>query len=651
MDILDALGGAERDRVLTAPNDTVVPLPELTVPELFAIQAQRIPEADALVSWASAVSYRELDERSTRLAGALRRRGVGAEAVVAVALPRSADLAVALLAVLKAGGAYLPIDPAHPADAIKAVAGDCVVQVLLTDAATAQELAPELGVPSIVSSQVSARDPDESAGIGDDGGSQVPTSSHPDNLMAVMYAGAGAVAVTHRNMLRLTRDHRWREGDDTAVLWHSPHTCDGLALELWTPLLTGGRVVVAPPGELDPDDLAEDRTPDDVSALWLSAGQFCVVAADRPERLAAVREVWTGGDRVPAAALRRVRAACPDLTVVAGYGPTEAAVLAASHRVPAVGPATAGMIGGPLDNTAAYVLGPGLAPVPVGVTGELYVAGPGVARGYLGQAAHTAERFVPCPFGPAGARMYRTGDRVRWVGEPARLEYVGRVGSPLEVRGHAVEVAEAEEALSAHPALAQALVAAVRDPSGRQCLAAYVVPAAGRSNQIGSAADAAESVGTARAGADHAVPSSQDLRHFAAERLPEYLVPSVFVVLDALPLTPGGRLDPAALPEPEFGGPAYRAPRNDTERILAEVFAEALEVERVGIDEDFFDLGGNSLRAIRLVGLIRSELNQELSIRTLFAVRTVTGLAEMLSSLAQSTRPALRRRTKDGEVL
>jgi amino acid adenylation domain-containing protein len=643
LDLVDALGGAERDRVLTAPNDTAVPLPELTVPELFALQAQRVPEADALVSWASAVSYRELDERSTRLAGALRSRGVGAEAVVAVALPRSVDLAVALLGVLKAGGAYLPIDPAHPVDAIKAMAGDCAVHVLLTDAATAEELAPELGVPAIVAAQALAQDPDEPAGVGDDGGgssgdgdaggglSQVPISSHPDNLMAVMYAGAGAVAVTHRNMLRLAQDHRWREGDETAVLWHSPHTSDALALELWTPLLTGGRVVVAPPGELDPDDLAEDRTPDDVSALWLSAAQFCAVAADRPERLAAVREVWTGGDRVPTAALRRVRAACPDLTVVAGYGPTEATALAASHRVPAGGPVSPGMIGGPLDNTAAYVLGPGLAPVPVGVTGELYVAGPGVARGYPGQAAHTAERFVPCPFGPPGARMYRTGDRVRWVGDPdsrARLEYVGGAGVRVEVRGHVVEVAEAEERLSAHPGLARAWVTAVRDPSGRQCLAAYVVPAAGQ-----------------------AAPAGEDLRHFAAERLPEYLVPSVFVVVDALPLTPGGRLDPAALPEPEFGGPAYRAPRNDTERILAEVFAEALDVERVGIDEDFFDLGGNSLRAIRLVGLIRSELNQELSIRTLFAVRTVTGLAEMWSSLAQSTRPALRRRTKDGEVL
>ncbi|MEZ0115638.1 amino acid adenylation domain-containing protein [Catenulispora sp. EB89] len=664
---LDILDGAERDRVLTAPNDTAVPLPELTVPELFALQAQRSPEADALVSWASAVSYRELDIRSTHLAEALRSRGVGPEALVAVGLPRSVDLAVALLGVLKAGGAYLPIDPSRPVEAVKPVFGDCSVHALLTDAATADELGPELGVPAIVLSQVLAQGADvvgdgDGDGVGDGhGGSAASVPPHPDNLMAVLYGGGShgataSVAVTHRNMQRLVMDRRWQEGGETAVLWHSPHTFDALALELWTPLLTGGRVVVAPPGELDPDDLTDDRTPDDVSSLWLSAGQFCAIAADRPERLAGVREVWTGVDRVPAAAVRRVRAACPDLMIVTGYGPTEAAGFAASHRVAVDAPVLPGTIGGPLDNTAVYVLGAGLAPVPVGVTGELYVAGSGVARGYPGQPGHTAERFVPCPFGAPGARMFRTGDRVRWVADgdgSARLEYVGTAGARVEVRGHAVEAAEVEEVLSEHAGLAHALVAGVRDPSGRQCLAAYVVPAAGKDGKDGKAGVAGAGTGDgAREGAaDQAGPSSEDLRRFAAERLPEYLVPSVFVVLDALPLTAGGRVDRASLPAPEFGGPGYRAPRNDTERILAEVFAEALEVERVGIDEDFFDLGGNSLRAIRLVGLVRSELNQELSIRTLFAVRTITGLSEMWSSLAQSTRPALRRRTKDGEVL
>lgn len=266
---------------------------------------------------------------------------------------------------------------------------------------------------------------------------------------------------------------------------------------------------------------------------------------------------------------------------------------------------------------------------PCGVTGELYVAGAGVPRGFAGRPGQTAERFVPCPFGPPGALMYRTGDRVRW-GTGGRLESVGRAGTQAEIRGVRVESAVAEEALAEHPGLAQAVVVAYQDDSGQQRLVAYVVPVGGR-------------------GADGA--DTEELRRFAAGRLPEFLVPSVFVVLDRLPLTVGGRVDRAALPEPEFDDETYRAPRNRTERVLAEAFAEVLELDRVGIDDDFFDRGGNSLRAIRLVNLIRAELNIEVSIRTLFAARTVTGLSDVLADLARSSRPALRRRTQDGEVL
>ncbi|MBB4912777.1 non-ribosomal peptide synthetase [Actinophytocola algeriensis] len=628
---IDVVSGAERDVVLTAPNDTDVPLPELTVSELFSRQVERAPGADAIVSWGSAVSYRELDERSTRIAGSLRRRGVGAEAVVAVALPRSVDLAVALLGVVKAGGAYLPVDPTCPVEQIMPVVGDCSVRALLTDAATAEELSAELGVPAIVFGELRSD-------TADDGAREVPVPSHQDNLMAVMYGSgssgtATGAAVTHRNMLRLVMDRRWRDGGHGAVLWHSPHTSDALALELWVPLLNGGRVVVAPPGRLDVDDLAESRTADDVSTVWLSAELFSSVAAERPERLAGLREVWTGGDRVSSTAVRRVRAACPELTIVNGHGPMESTVFAACHGADAARP---GMIGRPMDNTALYVLGPGLAPVPVGVTGDLYVAGPGVVRGYPGRPGRTAERFVPCPFGPAGGRMYRTGDRVRWAADGddvARLEYVGRVDARAEVRGFGVDVAEVEEALSEHPRLVRSVVVGGEDPAGRRCLVAYVVPVSGE------AVD------------DEAGPSGDELRRFTVGRLPEFLVPSVFTVLEHLPLTPGGRVDLASLPEPEFGGRQYRAPRNDTERVLAEAFADVLELDQVGIDDDFFDLGGNSLRAIRLVGLIRSELDQEVSIRTLFAVRTVTGLSDMWNNLAKSSRPALRRKTRDGQVL
>ncbi|MFE1328722.1 AMP-binding protein [Streptomyces sp. NPDC058735] len=617
---LDVVTGAERDRVLTAPNGTDAPLPGLTVPELFARQVERDPGAVAVICGDTPVSYRELDERSGRLAVALRRRDVGPETVVAVALPRSVDLAVALLAVAKAGGAALPLDPAVPAGAVPA-------GVLLTDACTAGTLPPGPGVPVLLLDDLRA-DPDDDGSPGP--GAAVPT--HPDNLVAVLHGtgpdgAARPVAVTHRNLERFVLDRRCRDAGRGTVLWHAPLTCDALALEVWTPLLNGGRVVVAPEGAPGTDAPAGLRGAHDITTLWLPAARFAALAAADPERLAGLREVWTGNGRVSPAALRRVREACPELTVVTGHGPAETTVLAACHRLPAGEPVRhAGAAGRPVDHTALYVLGPGLAPVPVDVAGELYVAGPGVARGYPGRAAATAERFVPCPFGPAGTVMYRTGDRARWTAD-GRLAHVGRAGTAADVRGVRVDPAEAEEALSEHPGLAQAVVALKEDGSGQRRLVAYAVPVAGA-----------------------AVPA-EELRRFAADRLPESAVPAAFTVLDGLPLTAGGRVDRAALPRPAFDDESYRAPRDETERFLAEAFAEVLEVDRVGIDDDFFDLGGNSLRAIRLVGLIRAELNQEVSIRRLFAARTVLGLSEMWKDLGRSSRPALRRRTKEGAVL
>ncbi|MFI1381976.1 amino acid adenylation domain-containing protein [Embleya sp. NPDC020886] len=620
---LDVLTGVERDRVLTAPDQP--PGPGATLAELFARRVEQAGDDVAVVSGDTALSYRELDERSDRPARALRRRQVAPETVVAVAMPRSADLVVALLAVVKAGGAYLPIDPTAPAERIRSVLSDSSARVLLTDAASAAGLPGDLPVPTIVFDDLGSHTAD-----GDDA-REVSPLPHPDNLLAVLHGSgsngaAGGVAVTHRNIQRLVADRHWRDGGRGTVVWHSPPTSEALALELWVPLLSGGRVVVAPPGELDLDVATEPRAG---STMWLPATRFAAIAAERPERLAGLREVWTGGDRVPAAAVRRMREACPELSIVIGHGPTETTGFAAGDRPAADGPARpAGTVGLPMDHTALYVLGPGLAPVPAGVVGELYVAGPGVARGYPGQAGRTAERFVPCPFGPAGGLMYRTGDRVR-RDDGTRLEYVGRADARAEVHGLRVEPAEAEEVLAEHPGLAQAVVVGREDESGQRRLVAYVVPAGGPRGDL----------------------SGEELRRFAAARLPEFLVPSVFVPLDRLPVTAGGRVDRAALPKPEFDDGQYRAPRNHTERVLAAAFADVLELDRVGIDQDFFDLGGNSLRAIRLVGLIRAELNHEVSIRKLFAARTITGLSDMWGDLSRSSRPALRKRTKDGEVL
>ncbi|MFE0774561.1 AMP-binding protein [Streptomyces sp. NPDC058861] len=641
---LRTLTGAAREQLLTAPNDTAAEVPDLTVPELFARRAARAPGAVAVVDGDTVLSYGELDARADRLARALRRRGTGPETVVAVALPRSADLVTALLAVAKAGGAYLALDPARPAELLAATAG-APARLLLTDGTGAVPAPPGLAtaaLPDLLAEHADGTEDTESTGSTGSAGSAehvagtggapdgpaLPTV-HRDGLLALAHGSVpGALtALTHRNLRRFALDRRWRESGSGTVLWHAPVTSEALALDVWATLLHGGRLVVAPEEVRGAEALAAAGAAHGITAVWLPAGLFSAVAAERPEALAGLREVRTGGDRVPAAALRRVREACPGLTVVHGHGSAETAVFAAGHRLAPDRPAErAGAVGRPLDNTALYVLGPGLEPVPAGVPGELYVAGDGVARGYAGRPAATAERFVPCPFGPAGAVMYRTGDRVRWNTDGS-LDPVGRSDTRADVRGVRVELTEAEELLSAHDGLARAVVAVKRDGAGTERPVAYVVPAAGRE------------------------VSADELRRFAAGLLPESLVPSVFTVLDRLPETPAGRTDRAALPEPAFEDGTYRAPRNDTERALAAAFAEVLELDRVGIDQDFFDLGGNSLRAIRLVGLIRQELKQEVTIRRLFAARTVIGLSDMWNDLTRSSRPSLRRRTKEGAVL
>ena len=628
---LDVVSGAERDQVLTAPDAAAEAAPDATVGELFARQVARDPDAVAIVSGDSAVSYRELDERSGRVAASLRRRGIGPEAVVAVALPRSADLAAVLLGVVKAGAAYLPIDPGLSAEQIRPRIGASVALLVGTAPAGSDP-----GLPATACDDLWA----DAAG---DAGDGVPVAVRPDNAFSVTYGSGPAdasagVVVTHRNLVRYALDRHWLRAAPGTVLWHTSPASEALALELWVPLLTGGRVVVAAEPELDGDALAAVLSSSAISLAWLPAGLVAAVAAQRPGGLAGPAEIWTQADQVPAAALQRLRAACPELSIVNSHGPAGTTALVPAHRAaPDESADDVAAAGGLTDGTARYVLGPGLAPVPVGVTGDLYVAGSPVARGHAGRPGYTAQHFVPCPFGPAGGRMYRTGDRARW-GDGGRLEYVGRAGAEARIRGVRVDTGRIEEVLSEHPRLAQSVVVVAEDGSGQQRLAAYVVPVPGRGADAG-AHDPRTDL------------SHEELSRFVAGRVQESLLPSAFVVLERLPVTAAGRLDRTRLPEPEFHDGLYRAPRNQTEQVLAKLFADVLELGRVGIDEDFFDLGGNSLRAIRLVGLIRTELNLEVSIRTLFAARTIAGLSERRENLSRSSRPALRRRTKGGAVV
>ncbi|MFE5560598.1 amino acid adenylation domain-containing protein [Streptomyces sp. NPDC056544] len=609
---LGVLGDGERHRILTEWNESTAADPgPATVTELFAAQAARTPDAPAVVSDDVTLTYAALDERSSLLAHRLREAGVRHEDRVALLMERSADLVVAILAVAKAGAAYVPLDARFPASRLQVIMDETQACLVVVDRAGEETpFAPRTRVMECRTDQPS------SAPARAQDGWWPGASVVPGQLAYVMFTSGSTgvpkgIGVTHRDVTALALDGRFRGGAHERVLLHSPQAFDASTYELWVPLLNGGQVVVAPPGDLDTEQLRALIPRYGVTALWLTAGLFRLVAEEAPDCLTGATEVWTGGDVVPAPAVRRVLDAAPGLTVVDGYGPTETTTFAASHRMEsAAGVPDSVPIGRPLDAMALYVLDAGLNPVPPGVAGELYISGAGLARGYVGRPGLTAERFVACPFGALGARMYRTGDVVRWTGN-GLLEYVGRADAQVKVRGFRIELGEVETALAAHSGVAQAAAVVREDQPGVKRLVGYVVPAG----------DGVE---------------VEELRSHVAAKLPDYSVPAAFVVLDALPLTANGKLDRAALPAPDLSPAAGgRLPRTEREQILCAIFAELLGLERVGADDSFFALGGDSIVSIQVVTRAR-RAGLVLTPREVFEHKTAESLAAVAGSVPEA---------------
>ena len=617
---IQVLRETDRHRLLVEWNDSATQVPVATVPQLFAAQAARTPDAVAVVFEGQELTYAQLDERSNQLARLLTVRGVGPESLVGVLLDRCVELVVALLAVLKTGGAYLPLDVRAPVSRMRVMFEQAGARVLLVDAAMSGhafgQAAVELGGEVV---HVGA-DPSDDATA--EWSSHVPVRCLPDQLAYVVYTSGSTgvpkgVAVTHADVLALVADRHWGTGAHERVLVHSPLAFDASTYELWVPLLRGGTAVVAEPGALDAPTLERVVAGQGVTAIFMTIGLFQLLAEESAGCFAGVREVWTGGEVVPASSVRRVLAACPGTVVTNVYGPTETTTFATCHplrseqEVPDVVP-----IGRPMDGLRTYVLDGALRPVPPGVAGELYVAGVGLARGYLGRAGLTAQRFVADPHGPAGQRMYRTGDVVRWTAQGV-LVFLGRADEQVKIRGFRVEPGEVEAVLVADVRVGQAAVVVREDSPGDRRLVAYVVPVAGREVTAGREVGAAE--------VDVAA-----LRAAAVERLPDYMVPSAFVVLDGLPLTPNGKLNRQVLPAPRSAAAGNRRPHGIEERLVCELFAEVLGLGQVGPDDSFFDLGGHSLLAVRLVSRVRSALGVDLGIGALFEARTPAGLAGLL---------------------
>ncbi|MFD5064793.1 amino acid adenylation domain-containing protein [Streptomyces sp. NPDC058394] len=451
------------------------PVHPVSIPDAFAFQARRTPEAAALRCGRTVLTYRELAARSDRLAGVLLAQGVGPHDSVAVLMDRSAELVVSLLAIVKAGGCYVPMDVRQPTARLDSILGRAGVGVLLTDG-TCQ-------TGELTTTITSARlvDVTEATHHGDAAPPAFPAVD-PEQLAYVMFTSGSTgtpkgVAVTHRNVLGLARDTGWQGGAHERVLLHSPHAFDASTYELWVPLLNGGTVVVAQPGELDVRGIAAAVADTGVTGLWVTAGLFAVLAEEAPHCFRGVREVWTGGDAVSAVAVRRVLGACPGTAVVNGYGPTETTTFATSHRVAGSDtPETVVPIGTAMEGMRTEILGPDLSPVPAGATGELYLGGSGLARGYWNRPGLTAERFVADPLGAPGDRLFRTGDLVRH-GPDGLLEFLGRSDDQVKIRGFRVEPGETEAVLAGHPGVAQAAVVVREDRPGEKRLVGYVVPA------------------------------------------------------------------------------------------------------------------------------------------------------------------------------
>jgi nonribosomal peptide synthetase DhbF len=620
---IDVLTEEERHRLLAEVNDTGDPRPPGTLTEGFDEQVAKTPEATAVTDGQQSLTYRELGDRAGRLAAVLRGAGVTCETAVPMLMERSVDLVVALLAVLKAGGAYVPVHTAYPLSRMRAVAADTGSAVFLVDEEfRGHELVTELTAAGRRILTVSANPPEADPPPKNAGSPRI----RPENLAYVMYTSGSTgapkgIQITHQAVLDLATDPCWELAPHDRVLLHSPHAFDASTWELWGPLLAGGRVVVAPPGAMDATALGRLIRQHGITKLSLTAGLFRVVAEELVDTLSELTEVTTGGDVIPAHAVTRVMERCPGTTVRTTYGPTEMTLCVtqqpwrAGDRVGTNIP-----LGRPMRNTRVHVLDEYLRPVPVGVPGELYLTGAGVARGYLHRPGLTAVRFVACPFGPAGSRMYRTGDLVRWDGS-GQLIFIGRTDDQVKIRGFRIEIGEIEAALAATSGVREGAVIVREDKPGDKRLVAYVV--------------LDEHDRARRAAADTAM-----LRHHLATRLPDYMIPVAFVPLAALPLTANGKLDRAALPIPEYATPAGRPPVGARQQTLCRLFADVLSLDDVGIDDNFFDLGGQSLLATRVVSRIRAGLGVKIGVRALFDHPTVAALDLHLQAvrLAQGAR-------------
>jgi amino acid adenylation domain-containing protein len=606
---LPLLSEGERQRLLIEWNNTRTDYPaHRCIQELFEHEVESTPDATALIYEERKLTYRQLNLRANQLAHYLRKCGVGPDTRVGVCVERSPEMIIVLLGVLKAGGAYVPLDPAYPPARLRFMLEDARVPVLLTQKALLQNL-PVTNAEVICADGLWERIASE-----DQSNPELRTTA--DNLAYVMYTSGSTgkpkgVAVSHRNVVRLVKNTNYASFSAAEVfLQFATISFDASTFEIWGSLLNGARLALMPAGTPSLKELGQALKRYQVTTLWLTAGLFHLMVDDHLDDLRGVRQLLAGGDVLSVPHVRKVFQELSGCRLINGYGPTENTTFTCCYPVTDLTRVNGSVpIGYPIANTSVYVLDRHLNPAPIGVPGELYVGGDGLAQGYLDRPDLSAERFVRDPFSTVPtARLYRTGDLVRYraTGE---IEFIGRIDNQVKVRGFRIELGEIEAALAEHPSVREAVVVARKD-EGDKHLVAYLVPREG-----------------------HAIPVDE-LRNFLNQKLPDHMVPSVMVELESLPLSPIGKVDRQALPSTNGNKPAtvtrFAAPADELELKLTRIWERVMGISSIGVNDNFFELGGHSLLAVRLFAQIEKSFDRNLPLATLFQAPTVKQLARVL---------------------
>ena len=615
---LKILSEVERYQILTEWNQTAFDYPkDKCIHQLFEEQVAQTPSNIALVWQNQKFTYEQLNIKANQLAHHLRNLGVKSQTPVGIYLQRSTEAIIAILAILKAGGTYVPLDPAYPQERLTFILKDAGVKVLITDSKTSPPtplLSKEREEAQVYRGEVINLDTEWEI-IAQNSAENPIELLTPENLAYIMYTSGSTgipkgVCILHQGVVRLVKSSNYVNlSASEIILQAAPISFDASTLEIWGALLNGGKLVLLPTQQPSLQQLGETLEKYQISTLWLTAGLFHLMVDEQLQSFKGVRQLLAGGDILSPIHAHKLQQTHPNCQLINGYGPTENTTFTCCYRVPKNHPADKPLpIGYAISNTQVYILDSHLQPLPVGIPGELYISGDGLASGYLNRPELTAQKFVPNPFNP-GMRMYKSGDLARFLSD-GNIDFLGRIDHQVKIRGFRIELGEIETVLNQHFAVKEAVVIAQEYEPGDKRLIAYIVPR-------------------------NEPPASKELKDFSKSRLPEYMIPSGFVILEALPLNPNDKVDRKALPKPDKTNlnleEEYLSASNDVEQKSIAMWEQAFRIQPIGIKDNFFSLGGNSLMATSIVAKIEKVFDKKLEPGIFFKAPTIEKLAAILT--------------------